>query len=102
LKLTPVLVDVRPRLHLILDVDAMSKKPLLQKRKAIVPVHLIWLNGSQYGRNNANWQKQHNLYVIEDNAQGIGANYTHKDGSKTKDRSYWSCGLHFIFSIQKP
>jgi dTDP-4-amino-4,6-dideoxygalactose transaminase len=28
--------------------------------------------------------KEHNLYVIEDNAQAIGANYTHKDGTKTK------------------
>jgi len=28
--------------------------------------------------------KAHNLYVIEDNAQGIGATYTSRDGSKTK------------------
>ncbi|HET8803644.1 MAG TPA: DegT/DnrJ/EryC1/StrS family aminotransferase, partial [Aequorivita sp.] len=28
--------------------------------------------------------QEHHLYVIEDNAQGIGANYTSKDGSKKK------------------
>src|SRR5690554_7654301 len=28
--------------------------------------------------------KEHNLYVIEDNAQGIGADYISKDGSKKK------------------
>jgi dTDP-4-amino-4,6-dideoxygalactose transaminase len=28
--------------------------------------------------------KEHNLYVIEDNAQAIGADYTSKDGSKKK------------------
>ena len=33
---------------------------------------------------NLDLAKKYNLYVIEDNAQGIGANYTRKDGSKIK------------------
>ncbi len=80
LQLTPVLVDV--------DMDSMNisiealKKAITPKTKAIVPVHL-------FGRA-ANMDaimeiaNEHNLYVIEDNAQAIGANYTSKDGSKTK------------------
>lgn len=80
LKLTPVLVDVDP-IDFNIDINAI-KKAITPKTKAIVPVHL-------FGRC-ANMDeimvlaKEHNLYVIEDNAQAIGANYTHKDGTKTK------------------
>ena len=80
LKLTPVLVDVNPS-DFNIDINAI-KKAITPKTKAIVPVHL-------FGRC-ANMDeimalaKEHNLYVIEDNAQAIGANYTHKDGTKTK------------------
>ncbi|MFK7001841.1 DegT/DnrJ/EryC1/StrS family aminotransferase [Flavobacterium oreochromis] len=80
LQLTPVLVDV--------DMDTMNisieaiKKVITPKTKAIVPVHL-------FGRA-ANMDEimeiasENNLYVIEDNAQAIGANYTFKNGSKAK------------------
>lgn len=80
LQLTPVLVDV--------DLDTMNisveaiKKAISPKTKAIVPVHL-------FGRA-ANMEaimaiaKEHQLFVIEDNAQAIGANYTFADGSKKK------------------
>ncbi|AND63494.1 transcriptional regulator [Flavobacterium covae] len=80
LQLTPVLVDV--------DIDTMNisieaiKKAITPKTKAIVPVHL-------FGRA-TNMEaimeiaRENNLYVIEDNAQAIGANYTFKDGSKSK------------------
>jgi dTDP-4-amino-4,6-dideoxygalactose transaminase len=40
--------------------------------------------------------KEHNLYVIEDNAQAIGANCKFSDGTK-ESRNYWSRGqLHFF------
>jgi UDP-2-acetamido-2-deoxy-ribo-hexuluronate aminotransferase len=80
LQLTPVLVDV--------DLNNMNislegiRKAITPKTKAIVPVHL-------FGRA-ANMDAimeiaaAHNLYVIEDNAQAIGANYSSKDGSKKK------------------
>ncbi|MBL0735540.1 DegT/DnrJ/EryC1/StrS family aminotransferase [Flavobacterium sp. GN10] len=80
LQLTPVLVDVD--LHnMNIDIDAV-KKAITPKTKAIVPVHL-------FGRA-ANMDaimeiaKEHNLYVIEDNAQAIGADYISKSGSKVK------------------
>lgn len=80
LKLTPVLVDVDP-ITFNIDIDAI-RKAITPKTKAIVPVHLFGLAANM--DEIMDLAKQHNLYVIEDNAQGIGANYTHKDGSKTK------------------
>ncbi|MCF6131056.1 DegT/DnrJ/EryC1/StrS family aminotransferase [Flavobacterium wongokense] len=80
LQLTPVLVDVNLD-DMNISLDAI-KKAITPKTKAIVPVHL-------FGRA-ANMEaimqiaKEHNLYVIEDNAQAIGANCTFSDGSKKK------------------
>ncbi len=65
------------RSTLILDVDAI-KKAITPKTKAIVPVHLFGLAANM--DEIMDIAKEHNLYVIEDNAQGIGANYTSKDG----------------------
>jgi len=80
LGLTPVLVDVEPDTFNI-DVNAI-KKAITPKTKAIVPVHLF----GQCADMDAILAiaKEHNLFVIEDNAQAIGSNYTSKDGSKMK------------------
>ena len=80
LQLTPVLVDVDP-VTFNIDVEAI-KKAITPKTKAIVPVHLFGLPADMDAI--MDLAKAHNLYVIEDNAQGIGADYTHRDGSKTK------------------
>lgn len=80
LQLTPVLVDVEP-VSFNIDVEAI-KKAITPKTKAIVPVHLFGLPANMDAI--MDLAQEHNLYVIEDNAQGIGADYTHKDGSKTK------------------
>lgn len=80
LKLTPVLVDVDP-VSFNIDVEAI-KNAITPKTKAIVPVHLFGLVANM--DEIMALAKAHNLYVIEDNAQGIGASYTHSDGSKTK------------------
>jgi UDP-2-acetamido-2-deoxy-ribo-hexuluronate aminotransferase len=80
LQLTPVLVDVDIR-NMNIDIEAI-KKAITPKTKAIVPVHL-------FGRA-ANMDAimeiaaEHNLYVIEDNAQAIGADYISKSGVKSK------------------
>ena len=80
LQLTPVLVDVDMN-NMNISIEAI-KKAITPKTKAIVTVHL-------FGRA-ANMDAimeiatAHNLYVIEDNAQAIGADYTSKDGSKKK------------------
>jgi len=80
LQLTPVLVDV-DLVNMNISIDAI-KKAITPKTKAIVPVHL-------FGRA-ANMEaivriaKEFNLYVIEDNAQAIGANCKFSDGTKKK------------------
>lgn len=80
LGLTPVLVDVEPDTFNI-DVNAI-KKAITPNTKAIVPVHLF----GQCANMDAIMEiaNEHNLFVIEDNAQGIGATYTSKDGYKHK------------------
>lgn len=80
LQLTPVLVDVEEDTFNI-DIEAI-KNAITPKTKAIVPVHL-------YGRP-ANMEaimqiaNEHNLFVIEDNAQAIGADFQWSDGRKQK------------------
>lgn len=80
LQLTPVLVDV-DIVNMNISIDAI-RKAITPKTKAIVPVHL-------FGRA-ANMEaimaiaKEHNLFVIEDNAQAIGANCKFSDGTKKK------------------
>lgn len=80
LQLTPVLVDVDP-VNFNIDIEAI-KKAITPKTKAIVPVHLFGLAANMDEIMEV--AEQHNLYVIEDNAQGIGADYTSKDGTKKK------------------
>lgn len=80
LGLTPVLVDVEPDTFNI-DVAAI-KRAITPKTKAIVPVHLF----GQCAEMDAIMElaEAYDLYVIEDNAQAIGANYTSKTGKKQK------------------
>ncbi|MEN8817553.1 MAG: DegT/DnrJ/EryC1/StrS family aminotransferase [Nonlabens sp.] len=93
LNLTPVLVDVNPY-NFNIDTEAI-KKAITPKTKAIVPVHL-------FGQT-ANMDeimaiaKEHDLYVIEDNAQGIGSNYMHSDGSKSKTGTIGNVGTTSFF-----
>ena len=93
LKLTPVLVDVDAKTFNI-DIDAL-KKAITPKTKAIVPVHLF----GQVANMDAVMEiaKEHNLFVIEDNAQAIGANYTFKDGRKQKAGTIGNVGTTSFF-----
>jgi UDP-2-acetamido-2-deoxy-ribo-hexuluronate aminotransferase len=80
LQLTPVLVDVDP-INFNIDIAAV-KNAITPKTKAIVPVHLFGLAANM--DEIMELAEAHNLYVIEDNAQGIGADYTSADGTKKK------------------
>jgi len=93
LKLTPVLVDVEKDTFNI-SIDAL-KKAITPKTKAIVPVHLF----GQVANMDAVMEiaKEHNLFVIEDNAQAIGANYTFKDGKKQKAGTIGNVGTTSFF-----
>jgi dTDP-4-amino-4,6-dideoxygalactose transaminase len=93
LNLTPVLVDVNKD-DFNIDIEAI-KKAITPKTKAIVPVHLF----GQCANMEAILEiaKAHNLFVIEDNAQAIGANYTYKNGTKAKAGTIGNVGATSFF-----
>lgn len=93
LKLTPVLVDVDPNTFNI-DLEAL-KKAITSKTKAIVPVHLFGQCANMEGI--LEIAKEHNLFVIEDNAQAIGADYTFSDGSTKKAGTIGTLGTTSFF-----
>jgi len=80
LGIKPIFVEVDKQTFCI-DPNEIEKA-ITPKTKAIVPVHL-------YGHS-ADMEpilqiaKKHNLFVIEDNAQGIGNDYTFSDGTIKK------------------
>jgi len=93
LKLTPVLVDVEADTF-NMDIAAL-KKAITPKTKAIVPVHLF----GQCANMEAVLEvaKAHNLYVIEDTAQAIGADYTFADSSVKKAGTIGNVGTTSFF-----
>jgi len=80
LGLTPVLVDVYPGTY-TLDIAAVEKA-ITPKTKAIVPVHLFGQSAEM--EQLMELANKHNLYVIEDNAQAIGADYIYSSGKGAK------------------
>ena len=88
LHLKPVFAEVDKQTF-CLDVEAVEKA-ITKKTKAIVPVHL-------YGHA-AEMEKimaiaeRHNLFVIEDNAQAIGSDYTFNNGTVKKTGSIGHIG----------
>lgn len=93
LGLTPVLVDVYPDTFDI-NVEAVEKA-ITPKTKAIVPVHLF----GQCANMEAimNLAKKHNLFVIEDTAQAIGADFTFSDGNIKKAGTIGTVGCTSFF-----
>jgi dTDP-4-amino-4,6-dideoxygalactose transaminase len=93
LNLTPVLIDVEKDTFNI-DIDSL-KKAITSKTKAIVPVHLF----GQCANMEAVLEiaKEYNLFVIEDTAQAIGADYTFKDGTKKKAGTISDVGTTSFF-----
>lgn len=80
LQLTPVMVDVDPDTF---NVTAALIEPLItNKTKAIVPVHLFGQSVDMEPI--LALAKKYKLYVVEDNAQAIGADYTFSDGRVEK------------------
>ncbi|MCB0402404.1 MAG: DegT/DnrJ/EryC1/StrS family aminotransferase [Flavobacteriales bacterium] len=93
LQLTPVLVDVDPNTF-CMDVDKL-KKAITPKTKAIVPVHLFGQCADM--ESILEIAKTHNLYVVEDNAQAIGASYTFSDGTTKKAGTMGDIGTTSFF-----
>ena len=93
LGLTPIMVDVDPKSFNLAASEV--EKAITLKTKAIVPVHL-------YGQS-CDMEpimilaQKHNLFVIEDNAQAIGADYTFSDGRKAKTGTIGHIGSTSFF-----
>lgn len=93
LKLTPVLVDVDPGTFNI-DLKAIERA-ITPKTKAIVPVHLFGQCAPM--EEIMSLAQKHNLFVIEDNCQAIGADYIYKDGTKKKAGTIGHIGCTSFF-----
>lgn len=93
LGLKPVFVDVDMDSY-TMNIESL-KNAITPKTRAIIPVHL-------YGQS-ADMEpllalaKEHNLPVIEDNAQAIGGTYTFSDGRTVKNGSMGLVGCTSFF-----
>jgi len=80
LNLKPVLVDVNSDTF---NIDPLAiEKAITPRTKAIIPVHLFGQTADM--EQILVLAKKYNLFVIEDNAQAIGADYTFSDGTIAK------------------
>lgn len=93
LGLSPVMVDVDQNTFNITAKDI--EKAITPKTKAVVPVHLYGQSCDM--ESIMKLAEKYNLYVIEDNAQAIGAEYTFGDGSKAKTGTIGHIGSTSFF-----
>lgn len=89
----PVMVDVD---YASFNITLSNiEKALSRKTKVIVPVHLFGQCCDMAPI--VNFAREHNLYVIEDNAQAIGATYTFPNGEKRKTGAMGDIGCTSFF-----
>lgn len=93
LGLTPVLVDVDPDTFMLDPKEV--EKAITPKTKAIVPVHLFGQCADMAAIMKI--AREHNLFVIEDTAQAIGADYTFSDGTTAKAGTMGDIGTTSFF-----
>jgi len=93
LKLTPVLVDVDPHTFNICPDEV--ERAITPKTKAIIPVHLFGQVAPMEPL--LKLAEKHNLFLIEDNAQGMGAVYTFSDGTRAKTGTMGTVGTTSFF-----
>ena len=93
LRLKPIMVDCDAKSFNI--TAALIEKAITPRTKAIVPVHLFGQSCDMEAILEV--AKKHNLYVIEDNAQAIGADYTFSNGKKAKAGTMGHIGCTSFF-----
>lgn len=93
LGLTPVVVDVEWG-TMNMSVEAV-KRAITPKTKAIVPVHLFGQCAEMEPL--LALAKEHHLYVVEDTAQAIGAQYTFSDGHTAQAGTMGNIGCTSFF-----
>lgn len=93
LGLKPVLVDV-DRATFNIDVKKVEKA-ITPRTKAIVPVHLFGQCANMEPL--LKLAEKHSLYVVEDTAQGLGAEYRFSDGTVRKAGTIGTIGCTSFF-----
>ena len=93
LGLTPVMTDVDPGTMNI--TAAHIEAAITPRTKAIVPVHLFGQSADMEPI--MALAAKHNLFVIEDNAQAIGADYRYSNGSTAKTGAIGHFGCTSFF-----
>ncbi|MDQ1855323.1 DegT/DnrJ/EryC1/StrS aminotransferase family protein [Chryseobacterium sp. WLY505] len=93
LGLKPVMVDVNEDTFDI-QLDGLEKY-LTPNTKAVVPVHLYGQSADM--EQILKFAEKHNLFVIEDNAQAIGSDYTFSDGTVKKTGTIGHIGCTSFF-----
>jgi UDP-2-acetamido-2-deoxy-ribo-hexuluronate aminotransferase len=93
LKLTPVMIDVDPE-SFMLTAEAVEQA-ITPRTRAIVPVHLF----GQCAPMDAILAiaDRHNLFVVEDTAQALGAVYTFPDGRRMRAGTMGHIGCTSFF-----
>ena len=93
LGLVPVMVNVDEKTF---NIKAENIKPFINsKTKAIVPVHLFGQSADM--EDILSLAQEYNLYVIEDNAQAVGAKYTFTNGETKKTGTMGHIGTTSFF-----
>lgn len=93
LGLTPVFADVDASTFM-LSIESI-KKVITPRTKAIVPVHIFGQCADM--ENIMKIAHEHSIYVIEDTAQAIGADYTFSDGTTKKAGTIGHIGTTSFF-----
>lgn len=93
LGLKPLLVDV-DRATFNIDVEKVEKS-ITPRTKAIVPVHLFGQCANMEPL--LKLAEKHGLYVVEDTAQGLGAEYRFSDGTVRKAGTIGTIGCTSFF-----
>ncbi|MEM1218306.1 MAG: DegT/DnrJ/EryC1/StrS family aminotransferase [Bacteroidota bacterium] len=80
LRLKPVFVDINPCTFMINEYQL--EQAITERTKCIIPVHLFGQAANM--ETIMSIAEKHNLFVVEDNAQAIGADYYFSDGRSQK------------------
>lgn len=93
LGLTPILVDVEPETFML--TAESFEKVITSNTKAVVPVHLFGQCADM--ENIMRVAHEHKIFVIEDTAQAMGADYTFSDGTTKKAGTIGHIGTTSFF-----
>lgn len=93
LGLTPVVVDVDFDTF-NMDVEAV-RRAITPRTRAIAPVHLFGQNANMEAL--LALAREHNLFVVEDACQSIGAEYTFADGQRVRSGCMGNIGCTSFF-----